>query len=157
MQGGTISVAGNAEDFAGAAYVGSARGMNGGTILIDGDVGREAGARMRRGVLAVGGSACDLFGVNMLAGTLVAIGACGRHPGAGMRRGTIWLLDAARPDLLPTFLFSCQGQPVALNLVQSELRKLGFFSESFRTATQFDLYRGDMLELGKGEIYVSSA
>lgn len=157
LQGGTIRVEGNAGDRAGAAYVGSSRGMNGGTILIEGSAGSEVGVRMRRGLMAIGGSVGSAFGANMLAGTLVAHGNCGKHPGAGMRRGTILLLAEQHPDLLPTFSYCYAGQPTVVNLLSRELQRLGFLSERDFFASQFDIYRGDNLELGKGEVLVRRA
>ncbi|MGH7357403.1 MAG: formylmethanofuran dehydrogenase subunit C, partial [Candidatus Rokuibacteriota bacterium] len=47
MTGGLIRVRGNAGGQVGAAYRGSARGMNRGTILIEGSAGIEVGMRMR--------------------------------------------------------------------------------------------------------------
>ena len=55
MTGGVIVVEGNAGDSAGAALPGSKVGVNRGTILVRGDVGKGAGESMRRGMLVVGG------------------------------------------------------------------------------------------------------
>jgi len=48
-------VRGSAGDNAGGARPGAARGMTGGEIIVRGNVGDEAGARMRRGTIAVTG------------------------------------------------------------------------------------------------------
>src|SRR5205085_12648681 len=50
MRGGRIHIHGSAGDHAGAAYPGARRGMRGGVLLIDGDVGDALGTVMRRGV-----------------------------------------------------------------------------------------------------------
>ena len=51
MTGGLIRVRGNAGGQVGAAYRGGPRGMNQGTILIEGSAGIEVGMRMRRGLI----------------------------------------------------------------------------------------------------------
>lgn len=151
MQGGEIKVNGDGGDYAGSAYIGSLRGMSGGTLLINGNAGNEVGRQMRRGMLAVGGKVGDLFGANMLAGTLIACGACGKHPGAGMKRGTIVLLSSQPADLLPSFSHACRTRPVAIELLARELRHRNFSADAWNPG-EFDLFRGDMLEFGKGEI-----
>ena len=153
MQGGEIRVQGNAGDSAGSAYAGSLRGMSGGMLLINGSAGNEVGRKMRRGMLAVGGSVGDLFGANMLAGTLIASGNCGRHPGAGMRRGTIILLSHQVPELLPSFSYACQMRSITLNLLRQELLSRRFPFKNWNTG-ECALYRGDLLELGKGELFL---
>lgn len=152
MKGGSIRVRGKAGNFVGAALCGSARGTTGGTILVDGNVGDEAGAAMRRGLIAVGGNAGNLVGYNMLAGTVLVVGDCGRHAGAGMRRGTLGLLGAIAPALPATFRFACTSRPTVLPLVLRELQRIGFKP---RVASQaYDIYNGDFLAQGRGEIFV---
>ena len=85
--------------------------MTGGELLIDGDAGNHLGTAMRRGLVAVGGTADDGVGTRMIAGTILIAGRCGRHTGSGMRRGTIVLMAQTDDDipalrwqsLLPTF------------------------------------------------------
>lgn len=152
MSGGLIHVHGNAGHLVGAAYRGSTKGMAGGTILIDGDVGDEVGLAMRRGMIAVGGSAGGMLGFNMLAGTVIVFGECGIRPGAGMRRGTLGLLGPNRPKLLPSFRFACSARPQVLSLILNELRDQGFsVDENLRTG-DCQIYNGDLVEIGRGEI-----
>jgi len=151
MRGGQIRVHGNAADRVGAPHPGSKRGMAGGTILIEGDAGNEIGHSMRRGWITVGGRCGDLPGYNMIAGSIFLFGELGVRPGAGMRRGTIACF-AARPTLLPTFRRACRYRPSFLPLMFGELARLGFpFNESARHG-DFELFHGDFLALGKGEI-----
>ena len=89
MKRGLIHVHGSAGHLVGAAYRGSARGMSGGTIMIEKDAGNEVGHTLRRGSISIGGNVGDLVGFNMLAGTVLLFGECGIRHGAGMRRGTI--------------------------------------------------------------------
>ena len=152
MHGGLIHVRGNAGHLIGAAYRGSARGMTGGTILIEGDVGNEIGHTMRRGLLAVGGNAGDLAGFNMLAGTILIFGEAGIRHGAGMRRGTIGFFGPSAPPILPSFRHACRYQPTALPIIYRELRRHNFPLSDKLLTCQYDLYNGDFIEGGRGEI-----
>ena len=154
MHGGIIHVQGRAGHLVGAAYRGSRRGMTGGTILIGGDVGNEIGHTMRRGLLAVGGNAGDLTGFNMIAGTILVFGNCGIRHGAGMRRGTIGLLGEDRPELLPSFLLACRYRSAVMDLLFRQLRDQGFTVPAWFDNAQFDLYNGDLIEGGRGELLV---
>jgi formylmethanofuran dehydrogenase subunit C len=154
LRGGQILVLGGAGDRVGAAHHGAARGMTGGTIAVGGNVGHEAGAGMRRGVIAVGGKAGDLLGVNMLAGSILAAAGCGRRVGAHMRRGTILLAGGEPPDLLPTFRHACRYRPTFLPLLLGELERCGLRLDPSLARAEFDLFSGDRLELGRGEILV---
>ncbi len=125
MQGGLIHVRGRAGNLVGAAYRGSPRGMTGGTILVDGDVGDEVGHTMRRGLLAVGGACGDFVGINLIAGTILVFGPCGSRPGAAMRRGTVGLFGQQPPRLLPTFRAGGRDRLLIMRLVFRELRGRG--------------------------------
>jgi formylmethanofuran dehydrogenase subunit C len=151
MRGGLIHVRGRAGHNVGGAYRGSPRGMTGGTILVDGPVGNETGAGMRRGLVAVGGAG-DAIGYNLLAGTVLVFGSCGIRPGANMRRGTIGLFGPERPTLLPTFRYGCRLRPSLLGLIFTELARLGYPVDDSLRKAPYDLYHGDFLELGRGEI-----
>ncbi len=157
MHGGLIHVRGRAGHLVGAAYRGSRQGMTGGTILIGGDVGNEFGHSMRRGLLAVGGNAGDLGGFNMIAGTLLVFGDGGIRHGAGMRRGTIGLLGPSRPQLLPTFRRACRGRPVVFSVIFRRLRDLQFAVPEMLMTAEFDLYHGDMVAGGRGEVFLRAA
>ena len=157
MNGGLIHVRGLAGHLIGAAYRGSARGMTGGTILIGGDVGNEVGHTMRRGLIAVGGSIGDTAGFNMIAGTLLAFGPSGIRQGAGMRRGTIGLFGPDPPDMLPSFRRACRYRPDMLGLLFAELRRYDFTVPEALLTAQYDLYHGDLIEGGRGEILLPAA
>ncbi len=152
MAKGLIHVKGNAGHLTGAAYRGSAKGMTGGTILVDGNAGNEIGLTMRRGLIAIGGTAGDTVGFNMIAGTIAVFGECGIRPGAGMRRGTLALFGPTPPPLLPSFRFATTYQPQAVKLMLRTLSRHGFrFDETLMDA-EYDLYNGDLVSLGRGEI-----
>ena len=156
MGGGLIHVHGRAGHLIGAAYRGSPRGMTGGTILIGGDVGNEIGHTMRRGLLAVGGGAGDLAGFNMLAGNIFVFGPSGIRPGAGMRRGTIGLFGPDPPPLLPTFRHACRYQPTILRFIYQQLRQYTFPVNETLLDSHYDLYNGDLVAMGKGEILLKA-
>jgi formylmethanofuran dehydrogenase subunit C len=154
MHGGLIHVAGSAGHLIAAAYRGSKRGMTGGTILIGGDAGSEVGAAMRRGTLAIGGSCGDSAGFGMIAGTILVFGGCGIRLGASMRRGTIALLGPDPPGLLHTFRKAGCFHPLFLRLLLRELAGLGFSPARQELEQELALYHGDLVALGKGEVWM---
>jgi formylmethanofuran dehydrogenase subunit C len=157
MHDGLIHVRGRAGHLIGAAYRGSRRGMTGGTILIGGDAGNEIGSAMRRGILAVGGGCGDAAGFGMIAGTILVLGECGLRPGVGMKRGTLGLLGPNPTKLVPTFRFACRYRPPFLRLLLRELAGLGFRIDLHLADCDLLLYRGDMVALGKGEVWMRAS
>jgi formylmethanofuran dehydrogenase subunit C len=154
MHGGLIQVSGDAGDWIGAGYRGSKKGMTDGTILIRGNVGSEVGTLMRRGTLIVGGSCGDAAGFNMIAGTILVFGSCGIRPGAGMRRGTIALFGPQPTKLLPTFRSAGSFRPLFLHLIFRELDRLGFPVDHRLLDNELHLSHGDLVALGKGEVWM---
>jgi formylmethanofuran dehydrogenase subunit C len=148
MRGGLIRIGGNAGGQVGAAYRGSPRGMNQGTILIEGSAGIEVGMRMRRGVIAVKGPARDFAGLQMKGGTIFLLGGAEIRTGAWMSRGTIVSLKPI--PLLPTFAYACTYQPAFLRLYARHLQAFGL-SIPYGS---YQRYTGDTSGLGKGEILV---
>jgi formylmethanofuran dehydrogenase subunit C len=157
MSGGLIRIRGRAGHLVGAAYRGSPRGMTGGTILIHGHAGNEIGHSMRRGLIAIGGDAGDLIGFNMLAGTILVFGDSGIRHGAGMRRGTIGLLGDDTVEPLMSFRRACRCQLDIFQLMARELERLQFPQAASLGQLQLDLYNGDLIEGGRGELLVRSA
>jgi len=157
MHGGFIHIRGNAGHLVGAAYRGSPKGMTGGTILVDGDAGNEIGLTMRRGMIAIGGRAGDMLGFNMIAGTVLVFGECGIRPGAGMRRGTLGLLGPNSPSLLPSFRYACTTQPLVLPMMFKQLREQGLKIDDSQLNGTYDVFNGDMVALGKGEVFLRQA
>jgi formylmethanofuran dehydrogenase subunit C len=154
LHGGLIHVRGSAGNLVGAAYRGSKKGMTGGTILIGGDAGNEIGTAMRRGTLVIGGSCGDAAGFRMIAGTIVVLGDCGIRTGAAMKRGTIALLGGGPITLLPTFRRAGCFRPLFLRLLASELDRLGFTAGAGLLRAELLLYHGDLVSLGKGEVWL---
>jgi formylmethanofuran dehydrogenase subunit C len=154
LHGGLIRVRGSAGHLVGAAYRGSKNGMTGGTILIGGDAGNEVGTAMRRGTLVIAGSCGDAAGFSMIAGTILVFGSCGIRIGAGMKRGTIGLLGGGPTTLLPTFRRAGRFRPLFLRLLFNDLARLGFQAERGLLDTELVLYRGDLVALGMGEVWM---
>lgn len=154
MHGGLIHVRGKAGHLVGAAYRGSAKGMTKGTILIGGDAGNEIGHSMRRGLIAIGGHIGDLAGINMLAGSIFIFGDSGIRHGAGMKRGTLAFLGKTAPPILPTFRRACRYRPDVLPLIFHQLRRLDFAVSDELLTGACDLYNGDFLAGGRGEILI---
>lgn len=76
--------------------------LDGGAILVEGDVGQRAGRAMAGGTLTVKGAAGPFAGSAMTGGTLIVEGHCGDDLGAplagetaGLRGGTIQILGRA--------------------------------------------------------------
>jgi formylmethanofuran dehydrogenase subunit C len=157
MKGGSIHVTGSAGHHVGSAYPGSRRGMTDGAILVDGAAGDRVGASMRRGLLAVGGSCGESAGFGMIAGTILVFGSSGPRPGAGMRRGTIGLFGPDPPRLLPTFRRAGRFRPLFLRLIVRELDRLGFPRFQGLSDGGLTLYHGDLLALGKGEVWIGGS
>jgi formylmethanofuran dehydrogenase subunit C len=150
MKGGRIHVHGNAGHLVGAAYRGAPVGMRGGVILIDGKAGNEIGANLRRGLIAIGGDTGDFPGVSMIAGSIFIFGNPGIRPGAGMKRGTIAV--AGKVELLGTFRYDCEYQPVFLQVYLKQLRSWGFAVPEHLLDGSWRRYSGDLVALGKGEV-----
>jgi formylmethanofuran dehydrogenase subunit C len=155
MSGGLINIKGTAGNGVGSAYPGSRQGMTDGTILIGGDAGDEVGSKMRRGMIAVRGSCGASAGFGMIAGSILVFGSCGTRPGAGMRRGTIGMFGVDSPELLPTFAHTGRFRPVFMRLIFGELIRLGFGIDRALLDQALELYRGDRVVYGKGEIWMN--
>lgn len=158
MAGGRIHIKGDAGHFVGSGTIGARLGMTGGAILVEGSVGDEVGKKMRRGLIAAGGSCGEFAGASMIAGTILVFGRPGRHPGSGMKRGTIAYLgsEATSLALPPTFADDGQFEPLFLNVFISQLRKWNCPISLSRAIAPVRRWRGDLLELGKGEILAAT-
>ncbi len=152
MSGGSIRVRGNAGGQVGAAYRGSPSGMTDGTILIDGSAGLEVGMRMRRGLIAVGGSVRDFAGLEMKGGTIVLRGGAELRTGAWMSRGTI--VSVPQIPLLPTFTYTSTYNPTFLRLCGRYLSTYGFALPYEEREGAYRRYLGDSSVPGTGEIFV---
>jgi len=151
MAGGDVHIHGSAGDNAVAALPGSDLGMRGGLVVVRGDIGARAGARMRRGILAVGRHAGEAAAFEMRAGTVVVAGVVGRHAGTGMRRGSLIALGptAAVP---PTFVRGSLWEPQVLPLLLRRLTRAGY-TPAATARGPWRQWHGDSLAGGRGEIF----
>src|SRR6202042_1988491 len=88
-----------------------------------GEAGEEAGAGMRRGLVAVGGRIGSGAGLRMLAGTVIALGGIGAEAGIGNKRGSPVSGQPRHP--LPSYAFATRFRPPALGLQLGRARRLG--------------------------------
>ena len=156
MTGGVITVEGSAGDSVGSVLPGSKVGVNRGTILVRGCVGKGAGESMRRGMLVVGGDAGDLLGWSMRAGTIVVLGKSGAQVGAEMKRGTIVLGRGLPHSLPPSFRQGGRLGMPAVSLITKWLRESHpeFDVDLSQLNTEFNLFHGDFLHGGRGEVLI---
>ncbi len=152
MEGGLVRVVGSAGDWCGAARPGQTSGMHGGTILVEGNVGAEAGAGMRRGLICAAGDAGAYAGARMLAGTICIGGKAGPGAGMGMKRGS--LVAGRLEQILPGFNPTGPADDEWLRIYYVSVSSLGFRMPGGWMAHAAGRFTGDTLELGKGEIIV---
>lgn len=154
MSGGILRVKGSAGDLLGGNYPGSKFGMNRGTILVAGNAGKGAGQAMRRGTLVIGGAAGKLAGWHMLGGTIIVYGENGEDPGANMTRGTIVLAGRTKPQPRPTFARGGSYQDSMMAMIDVWLKRHDFESGCRLSDIGFQMYHGDLLNGGRGELFV---
>jgi formylmethanofuran dehydrogenase subunit C len=153
MTGGLLHVRGGVGNRAGSAYRGSKFGMRGGVILVEGSGGHEVAGYMRRGLVAVRGDVQDHAGARMVSGTLLVLGKAGGRLGGGMKRGTIVCGEA--PEMLATFRSAGPHEALFLRPYLGALSARGFAMEALADVGSFARWRGDLAELGLGEILVA--
>lgn len=154
MCGGLVTISGSAGAFLAAAFPGDVRGMKGGTIIVDGDVGTRAAERMRRGLVVVRGRLGEFAAAEMIAGTVVSLGRLEARAAASMKRGTLIVLGE-HEAFLPGFEYACTYAPTFTRLLGRHLLSLGVEgAEPLATGARFGRWCGDLANLGKGEILV---
>ncbi len=131
MRGGKIVVTGNARNYAGSGYRGEKCGMRGGEIEVGGCAGVYLGEHMCGGSIRVNGDAGDFPGAANQGGTIF-IGGSTYLPGAEMTKGTITVRGPTR--VLPSFQ-------------KADVVKLD--------GTDYQKYVGDLVENGKGELFIA--
>jgi len=150
MTGGQVHVAGSAGDNVAGPRPGSRQGMQGGLVIVAGDVGHLAGQRMRRGILAVGGGCGEAAAFEMRAGTVVVGGRVGPRAGLGMTRGSLVAL-ADHPAIPSTFHAGRAWLPSFIALLLARLGQAGFWPAT-APPRRFQQWHGDVLAGGRGEI-----
>ena len=124
--------------------------MADGAVVVAGQAGAAAGARLRRGLIVIAGAAGPGCGAAMIAGTIVVAGALGAGAGAAMRRGSILALSDA-PRLGPGFVDCGVHDFVFLRLVARELVGLELAAMAARIGA-LRRFAGDAAVSGRGEV-----
>jgi formylmethanofuran dehydrogenase subunit C len=126
-------------------------GMTGGELIVRGSAGGQAGARMRRGLVAIVGDTGSYAGAGMIAGTVIVFGGIGAAAGLWSKRGSLVALGSV--TVPPTYRYACTYQPVHLRVTFARLRSRHALPVDDRHLTGFyRRYSGDLADLGKGEI-----
>jgi formylmethanofuran dehydrogenase subunit C len=94
----------------------------------------------------------DFAGLQMKGGTIVLMGGAEIRTGAWMVRGTIVALTPVQ--LLPTFSYACEYNPVFLRLYAKHLQAFGIRVPVDAGEGAYQRYTGDTSVPGKGEILV---
>jgi formylmethanofuran dehydrogenase subunit C len=117
--------------------------MHGGKIIVHGNVGTEAGAHMKKGVIKVYGCAKQFAGFRMCDGTIYIQKDAEPRVGACMTGGKI-VVGGHLESVLPTFTIDDIREKVKV--------------EEGETATgPFYMFLGDLVEKGDGKLYVFKA
>jgi formylmethanofuran dehydrogenase subunit C len=126
-------------------------GMTGGELIVRGSAGPQAGARMRRGLVVIAGSAGSHAGAGMIAGTVIVFGGIGAAAGLWSKRGSLVALGSV--TVPPTYRYACTYQPVHLRVTFTHLQsRHGLPVEDRHLMGFYRRYSGDLADLGKGEI-----
>jgi formylmethanofuran dehydrogenase subunit C len=151
MKSGFIKIHGDCGDYLGHPPLGERRGMQGGTILVKGNVGNRAGEHMRRGVILIEGDTGSYLGHRMIAGTIGVLGKTGPYPGYGMKHGSILL--AQKPVLQSTFMDCGIHTLPFLKLLQKSWEPLPTLFKGIQLE-RVHRFMGDIGSQGLGEILV---
>jgi formylmethanofuran dehydrogenase subunit C len=141
MKNGAIEIHGNAGDYLAAPYRGSTKGMHGGKITVNGNVGNEAGAHMKKGTLKIHGNTGQFVGLRMHDGTIQVQGDCDARAGACMIAGKI-VIEGKLESILPSFTVDSIKPKVKIE-------------ENETVQGPFYVFLGDLAECGNGKLYVS--
>lgn len=130
--------------------------MTGGEIFIQGNVGDFAGARIRRGLLWIGGDTGAATGHSLLAGTIIVNGSIGSHAASAMKRGTLVQLSFTPRQMETSFAQAWTAPARFLRLYAARLPADWQFDRAVFDQP-FQYWRGDLLELGLGEFLLPAA
>ena len=139
LNGGTLTVEGNAQDAVGDT-------MNAGTIVIHGNIGDAAGYAMRGGKIYVRGNAGYRAGIHMKAyrekiPLMVIGGQAGSFLGEYQAGGIIIVLNLDRPEEKCVGFFPCTGMHGGKMFLRSACENVVFPQQvAVRPALDEDLY-----------------
>lgn len=154
LQDGLVIVGRSAGDYLGAPLRGDRDGISGGTVVVNGDIGSSAGARMRRGTIIAKGRVGAAAGERMMGGTIWACTGFGTDAGIQMRRGT--LIGPSVDQMRPTFV-DCGLHELGILAIMGRYFKdlLGDLAPA-PVKGEVRRFAGDMASLGRGEILITS-
>jgi formylmethanofuran dehydrogenase subunit C len=159
MSGGYLRVNENAGNRLGSAYRGSPEGMTGGMIIVDGKVGQECGAFLRRGMIVIRGTVAPFAGVHMNGGQIFVFGQVSKRLGASAKgNGGFIACFGGVEQMLPTYIYDSTYKPDFMRVYLQQLSEsLGVKEASKFMDTSFERYSGDLACGGNNEIFVASS
>jgi len=158
MSGGYIRINKNAGNRLGSAYRGSPEGMTGGVIVVDGNVGQECGAFLRRGMIVVRGAVAPFVGVHMNGGQIFAFGHVSKRLGASAKgNGGFIVCLGGVEQMLPTYIYDSTYTPNFMRVYLLQLSEnLGVKEAAKFMDAKFERFSGDLACGGNNEIFVAS-
>jgi formylmethanofuran dehydrogenase subunit C len=154
LEDGIVTVAGSAGDNLGAPLRGDSEGLTGGAVIVNGDVGAAAGARMRRGTIIVNGRIGSAAGERMLGGTIWTASGFGTDAGIQMRRGT--LIGPSVEQMRPTFV-DCGLHELGILAIMNRYFAATLGEWAPRPISgPVRRFAGDMASIGRGEILLTN-
>jgi formylmethanofuran dehydrogenase subunit C len=158
MSGGYIRVNKNAGNRLGSGYRGSSEGMIGGVIVVDGNVGQECGAFLRRGMIVIRGAVSPFLGVHMNGGQIFAFGQVSKRLGASAKgNGGFIACFGGVEQMLPTYIYDSTYKPNFMRVYLQQLSENLEVKEAAKFMdTPFERFSGDLACGGNNEIFVAS-
>jgi len=158
MSGGYIRVNENVGNRLGSGYRGSPEGMTGGVIVVDGNVGQECGAFLRRGMIVVRGTVAPFAGVHMNGGQIFAFGKVSKRLGASAKgNGGFIACFGGVEQMLPTYIYDSTYRPNFMRVYLQHLSENFGVNEAAKfTDSPLERYSGDFACGGTNEIFVVS-
>ncbi|MGA2524938.1 MAG: hypothetical protein ABSF65_12425, partial [Candidatus Bathyarchaeia archaeon] len=122
-------------------YRGTATGMKGGLIVVDGKVGSDVGCYLHGGVLKIKGGAGRFLGYHMSDGAILVDKECDNRAGALMTGGKI-VITGTIQEVMPGFTIDSVKPKVKIDDTQS-------------VTGPFYVFLGDLAEHGTGKLFVN--
>jgi formylmethanofuran dehydrogenase subunit C len=136
ISGGNVLIEGSCGNYFAAGTRGNWRGMQGGKIIVKGNLGNEACAWMNNGYVEVHGNVGDFLGIHMKNGCIYVKGNIGKRVGSFMKNGCIVLEKCE--DIPPWFKYK--------DIVENP-NNLGLKGK-------YKQFVGDITEKGKGTLLI---
>ncbi len=139
MTGGLLEIHGDVKHFCASSYMGQWRGVSGGKIVIDGNVGRNLAESMVAGEIYIKGNCDILLGVHMSNGFIQIDGNVSKWPAGQMKSGTI-VINGEVGEILEGFR-------------KKEIVTHPYINGRYYIG-RYSLYIGDIGANGKGEVWI---